>query len=433
MQEGIAICTESTDQKFNNTNITDAIISDGNGNYVIAWQDYRNGNWDIYAQKITSQGSTLWAINGIAVCTVNTNQCSPALVSDGAGGAIIAWQDWRNDYSYNSSRSDIYVQRINNDGVQLWPLSGVSVCTAEWTQNSQMLISDGNNGAIIAWKDFRYPFQIPTGDWPPTYLYDCNGNVYAQRIDSIGNPLWTNNGVRITWDFYDFGIQNTPYIIPDGDGGAFIACQHIISLSMFGERAFANILRINSSGSTLWSSSMMTTDYPFACMPLITPDGNNGVLVAFEGYFINNWEIRGQRIDSSGTVLWPINGVTICTSLNNDFWNRIFSISDGMGGAIITWGNYDTSSPPYLYLDIFAQRINSIGSTLWTSNGIPICTAGYDQENQNMVSDMANGAILVWQDSRNGIDSDIYAQRVYAGGYVISPVNVPKELWDFEP
>jgi hypothetical protein len=425
-QNGIPICTASSNQQFSNPNITDAIIADGNGNYIITWQDYRNGNWDIYAQKITSQGSTFWAINGIAVCTVSTNQVSPSLVSDGAGGAIIAWQDLRNDYGNSSTWRDIYVQRIDNNGIPLWTLGGVSICTAKYTQDAQVLISDENHGAIIAWRDYRVPFLIPQTYPPGIYLYDHNSNAYAQRIDSNGNTLWTNNGIKKTYNYADWGGQNAPQMLPDGNGGAFIACGH--NLSNFGPPEVAYIFRIDSSSSTLWSCSVMTT-IGGESNPMFTTDGNNGVLVVLNGYFTDNWEMRVQRLNSSGTILWPINGITISTAVFDGFNYQI--VSDNVGGAILNILFYPGIGE---YENQYVQRINSIGSTLWTVNGISICTvSGWYRDYTKMISDMANGAIIVWVASWNGIDSDIYAQRVYAGGYVISPVNVPKELWDFEP
>jgi hypothetical protein len=420
-QNGIPICTASSNQQFSNPNITDAIIADGNGNYIITWQDNRNGNWDIYAQKINSQGSALWAINGIAVCIVSTNQVSPSLVSDGAGGAIIAWQDWRNSYSLNTNEADIYVQRIDSNGNPLWSLSGVAICTASWMQDAQVLVTDENHGAIIVWQDYREPFTVPVEPWPVNY--DANPNVYAQRISNNGNPLWVNNGIYLTSNNADVAVQNVPQIFADGNGGAFISCSHV--LTNLYPPGVANILRINSSGSTLWSCSMMTSNTSHSGIPMITADGNNGVLIGFNGVFGDYWEVHGQRIDNSGTILWPTNGMTISTTTWDNYGSRI--VSDGVGGAILA---FQSNIPSWSY---FAQRVDSIGSKLWMVKGVSICTTSFHYNTQKMISDMAHGAIIVWQDLRNGIDWNIYAQRVYGGGYVISPVNVPKELWDFEP
>jgi len=65
----------------------------------------------------------------VAICSVDSDQVSPEIVSDGSGGAIIAWQDKR------SGSYDIYAQRVNATGALQWsPSTGVPVCTAAFDQ-----------------------------------------------------------------------------------------------------------------------------------------------------------------------------------------------------------------------------------------------------------------------------------------------------------
>lgn len=71
------------------------IVSDGSGGSICTWVDTRNGAQDIYAQRMNANGSLLWNVDGIAICNAVSDQYSPRLVSDAAGGAIIAWYDNR--------------------------------------------------------------------------------------------------------------------------------------------------------------------------------------------------------------------------------------------------------------------------------------------------------------------------------------------------
>jgi hypothetical protein len=70
------------------------------------------------------------------------------------GGAIIAWQDDRNDIS---SGMDIYATRILKSGVRhsSWTIDGSPICLATGDQNFPSICSDGNKGAIITWNDYR--------------------------------------------------------------------------------------------------------------------------------------------------------------------------------------------------------------------------------------------------------------------------------------
>ena len=50
-----------------------------------------------------------------------------------------------------------------------------------------------------------------------------------------------------------------------------------------------------------------------------------------------------------------------------------------------------------------------IGEAKWVTDGIPVCAAIGDQMFPMAVSDGAGGAIVTWQDARGGAGNDIYA------------------------
>ena len=69
-------------------------ISDGSGGAIIAWQN----NKGIYVQHIDLQGDILWQKGGLLVTNTKEipdpfvlTQTDFTMVTDGAGGAIIAW------------------------------------------------------------------------------------------------------------------------------------------------------------------------------------------------------------------------------------------------------------------------------------------------------------------------------------------------------
>src|SRR6185295_5848592 len=71
-----------------------AIAADGAGGAFLAWQEKRNGNYDLYAQHWNSAGNALWN-PAIRVCNAAGAQQKPAIVADGAGNVIVAWCDGR--------------------------------------------------------------------------------------------------------------------------------------------------------------------------------------------------------------------------------------------------------------------------------------------------------------------------------------------------
>ena len=53
-----------------------------------------------------------WTANGTLLCDAANNQYTPQIVSDGTGGAIVAWRDLRNGTNF-----DIYAQHVLASGV----------------------------------------------------------------------------------------------------------------------------------------------------------------------------------------------------------------------------------------------------------------------------------------------------------------------------
>ena len=80
----------------------------------------------------------------MAICTASSDQLQPQLTTDGAGGAIITWEDYRNDID-----GDIYAQRVDSSGAVVWAVNGEAVCIASKGQQDPWITTDGVGGAII--------------------------------------------------------------------------------------------------------------------------------------------------------------------------------------------------------------------------------------------------------------------------------------------
>ena len=182
------ICTATNEQNI------PVIISDGEGGAIIAWYDLRNGNdYDVYAQKINSSGVPMWTGNGVAICTAMNTQSNPYLVSDGTGGAIIIWNDLRN------GSGDMYAQKISAAGAVQWATDGVAICQGSFYTQIAGVITDGAGGAIVAWRDDRNT--------------NANPDIYAQRISAAGVTQWASNGVVVCDETH---FQEEPAITTNG-------------------------------------------------------------------------------------------------------------------------------------------------------------------------------------------------------------------------
>jgi hypothetical protein len=372
------------------------MTTDGSGGSIVVWQDKRSGKSEIYAQRMGTMGNGMWTTDGIAICTQDSS-FNPTIVSDGSGGAIIAWESYR-----GSTTTDIFAQRVNSSGAIQWTLNGVPVSVVVFNQDTISMVSDGLGGAILTWQDYR----------------SNNGfaDIYAQRINSSGAGLWTANGVSVC---NQAASQLGPKLINDGSGGAFI--------TWYDNRAGNYDIytqRISSGGAPMYTTNGVATCTAATdqLKPDICSDGAGGVIITWYDYrSTTDYNIYAQRQGPALAIVWAVDGVVMN---NNVAYDQIDPkiVSDGMGGAIISWTDYRTGAGPGT-ADIYSQRVNSTGAVQWTATGIIICTASGDQIKSQLVSDGNNGAYITWEDHRNAGNSDIYAQRIASNAAITWSAN----------
>lgn len=373
------VCTSPNDQQ------DQRIVSDGKGGAIITWVDYRNNtvDGDIYVQRISANGFAKWTVNGIAICISAGDQSAPAMVEDGDGGAIIVWQDSR------SGDKDIYGQRIDSAGNLLWAINGAAVATKISHQQDPKIISDGALGGIVAWQDSA------NGSW----------DVFAQRVNGNGIVLWAGNGVPICTAA---NSQINSRIEINGSGGAIIVWQD----KRNGTDYDIYTQNINSGGVVQWTNGGLAICIASDTQsnPKIESDGIGGAVIAWaDKRNAGDYNIFAQRINSTGISQWASNGIAICSAQGNQ--SAVDLTSDGISGAIITWKDFRSG----VYADIYAQAVDFSGAVLWTTNGVAITTLVYDQINPNITGDGKGGAIIAWQDSSSG-NWNVLAQKLNASG-----------------
>ena len=389
-------------------------ISDGADGAIIVWQAYIGSDYDLFAQCINADGSLKWALDA-DICFAQNNQVSHRVVSDGAGGAIIVWNDLRNQ----AISGDIYAQRVNASGQTVWMTNGIIICDAANVQAHPQVTSDGAGGAIITWRDSRFSTQ-----------YGTVVRIYAQRINVAGNAMWTPNGIPICTASAD---QMDPIIVSDDAGGAIIAW---IDGRDFNTGRDIYTQRVNASGVIQWAANGVgykangNQEWKAGYSP-IAKDGAGGAIIAWEDdYFgANDIDIRCLRVDANGSFPWSPESSWVGGA---DF-NQVFPhvVYNGFNSVVITWTDYRNgiTNP-----DIYAQRISSSGQQKWTGNwGVSVSNASDRQETPEIINDSFGGVIVAWNDYRNNATSgpDVYAQRLdslgvnqwTANGAVISNAN----------
>lgn len=342
-KDEVPVCTTKHDQA------EAEIVRSDEESAIIVWNDRRSGqNYDIYAQRIDSSGNFLWRTNGIPVCTTYEDQTSPQMISDGKGGVFICWQDRRN----RNQGNDIYAQRIDKDGNSIWTPNGVPICTTLSDQIFPVICSDGKGGAIIAWTDHR---KNVLEDW----------DIYAQRIDSNGNISWKTNGVGVCTNPQN---QGKTKIVKDDRGGA------IISWLLYKETdSDVYIQRVDSLGNILWSpNGVSVCDLTGNQNEIfMSEDGSGGAVIVWSDYRKGDYDTYGQRFNSMGKALWGPNGMAIC-SVFGPQWNPEITRLD-QKRFLVSWEDNRTHNC-HIYAQALNERGNSLwgkdGIMICPANGV---------------------------------------------------------------
>jgi hypothetical protein len=321
------------------------VVPDGSGGAIIA-----SGGSKLKMQRIDHEGKPMWSEEGITICTTLTSGSGnePRILADGSGGAIIVWPDNRAAYG----RYDIYAQRISPEGEILWQEGGIPVCAPQHGQTTPQIVSDGSDGAIVAW---------------------LGGGVRVQRLSPYGEVLWQEEGVQVnvlpSQGTYPLGM------ISDGAGGAIVVWHPSLSPALEGSLRGLRAQRVNSGGEVQWAEpaklfvglNVCAWEGVYSSMTAgIIGDGSGGAIIV--GIFcVWGPSPNAQRVNLDGEPLWGEGGVELFSDPQAKF--SLFQgpvVSDGSGGAIFVTetGKKET------YLDrIYAQRIDSQGELLWTDEG----------------------------------------------------------------
>jgi hypothetical protein len=122
-------------------------VTFGETNYIVVWSDFRSStDGDIYGARLTMSGLILDS-NGIAISTA-TNYQKYASVSFDGTNFLVVWEDMR-----NGEYPDIYGARVSQGGVVL-DTTGIVISTAYLLQEYPSVAFDGTNYFVV-WEDYR--------------------------------------------------------------------------------------------------------------------------------------------------------------------------------------------------------------------------------------------------------------------------------------
>jgi len=168
------------------------MCSDGSGGAVVTWADDRNGELDIFAQRMSGLGTRLWGEDGIAVSTTTNVQECPFAVPSLGGSTILAWDGVR-----VGTGSNIYAQQVSADGV----LGDVpSAAEVDLPESLAMSVCNPCSGMLTL------SYVLPAAAHASVSVVDVAGRIHAgappswqragQHQESFDTKMW-RSGVYI--------------------------------------------------------------------------------------------------------------------------------------------------------------------------------------------------------------------------------------------
>lgn len=380
-------------------------VDDGSGGLVVAWSDYRNGtaNPFIYAQRLDPTGAPLWGAAGVPVCTAGGFRVGTGIVTDGAGGAIIAWSDARVPL-----QADAYVQRVSAAGVPQWAANGITVGATPWRRILPHVAADATGGVIISWME-----SVPA----PADTQSTPDSLYAQRIDAIGVRHWGADG-----SLYSVGapgVRTLSQQVVAGTANGALLLSHELTSTGNSLLAFTSALRVHrldGSGATMWGAQGVTVRTGSLLAPLdggqMVADGSGGIYVAWTDGRSGATDVYAQHLDASGTPQWTSGGVGVCTAPG---WQTLTGLTrDPSGDLYLVWDDARGTDS-----DVYAQRLNASGAAQWGVDGRLVCNAAHGQFGSTVAPFVTSAPARLyvgWTDDRLGNVRYAYAERLDLSG-----------------
>ena len=222
---------------------------------------------------------------------------------------------------------------------------------------------------------------------------------------------WSNDSAVNTAISTAFDHQGNHQMVPDGSGGAIVTWQDY--RDRYGTMSDIYAQRIDGDGKVKWPSDVAVRIAVFRQEdPQITSDGSGGIIVTWLDR--GKGQVYAQNISGNGTLQWNAAGVAVSTAPSYQQNPEI--VSDGKGGAIITWEDYTG------VYHIYAQRVSRDGKVMWLKDGVAISTATGNQVGPKLARDGQGGAVIGFVNNIDGM-TDLFAQKVSSKGQ-LQPVQV---------
>jgi hypothetical protein len=352
------------------------------GEFVVVWTDRRSGEDDVYARRYDAGGIPQGP--SFRLSDVSTgSQVGPSIEARPDGGYWAAWADAR------SGNTDIYCQRLDRDGSKVGVNFRINDDHASAIQRCSSVGMDENGLICIAWEDER------------------NGatDIYRCVTDAAGNLSGPN--LRLNSD--GPGGANQYYVSVAGGNGRFLGAWTDMRAGTDSTDIYAQYM--DGGGIPVGSNFRVNTDgvgasqwYPYVAMD----SSNNAVIFWMDGRS-GTYQIYCRRYDSNRNPLGAEFAVQDSTG-----YGYYGSAAMNRGGRFVAAWMDDRSGTSDIYCQAFRADGSPIGGNILANLDPPGKTHGYP----SCAIDEQGRFAVAWEDARND-RYDVYMQWFDSSGVQI--------------
>ncbi len=368
------------------------VASRSDGGCYIGWQDHASGNYDVYLQRLDKYGNELWPHNGVLISDHPQNSwlCDWDLMVDSSDNAVLVFVDIRAGGDW-----DVYAYRITPSGICLWGRDGVAV-TNDADFEADPRIAQNTDGSFVC-------------------VWSGDGGVGVQKLSSAG---LLETGFAITG-----GPGETPLHgeVVAADSGSFI-------VSWMRDSSYSGYHDIRAQkyaadGTALWPAPVNVFDddwIPPWYAPILQPDEAGGAIVAWhrsDGVLYSSFV---QHLAADGTERFPHNGVEASTLGNRHHIDPTVSHNAATEEIFVFWNERNSGQSMW---GIYGQKISASGQRMWTNSGIEYLPVNGIYKSYSRSVPYADGALVFWFDQPSGsvVLDRVVGMRVDTDGQSVWP------------
>lgn len=365
-------------QNINTNQSLDQVLKISDNQVAVLYNNSNDENYLRYLQVIDSYGNPLYPGDGLLLSGDDVEYYGIEM-SVFNGDLYLIW------VQYSSGSNSIWGQRFSN-GEKMWG------------ENGKMLYGSGADiymedvkiaGRYIVWGELNISMNQII---PKALMFDINGDPA---------PGWTSDGMSISNHTNINYINGTAGLLGENLAIVYVASGRVLG-------TFAQL--ISPTGEYLWNGEGTPVINPSDSVYPQYISFNDGIYMVYSYPNGESSDLKLQKIDSGGNLLFGDTGVTVA---NDSFGNLdpvFFRFDNGV--LALAWMYY---TQPYIgYADLNYRYVEPDGTVVGPDNGNLLCNA-YLEQRFPIPAVIGNEAIICWIDARAGIlNSEEFIQGIYA-------------------